>query len=170
MRAKAAQAEAKPQQSAVSSGLLSSIDQKLKSQGVEPAKFEQPPPASEIKGGATKSESAKKIELEPKLALDKGPLFLSPAEAPEKSSSAQEPVTQDKKPATPGKPQEPSVREVPKTLVKGPIQTQAAPPATKPAEQKKPASSGQEEENKGALDQLRQELDAIGRVLNPFRW
>jgi len=169
MRAKA-RAEAKPQQTAVSSGLLSSIDQKLKSQGVEPGKFEQPPPTSETQDGAIKSESPKKIELKPKLALEKGPLFLSPAETSEKSPATQEAVSQDKKPAVPDKPQEPSVREVPKTLVKGPIQTQAAPPATKPAEQKKPASSGQEEENKGALDQLRQELDAIGRVLNPFRW
>jgi hypothetical protein len=45
----------------------------------------------------------------------------------------------------------------------------------KPAETKtakKPASSGEEEvdENKGALEQLKEDVGRIGRILNPFNW
>ena len=54
-----------------------------------------------------------------------------------------------------------------RVLVKGPIQQQATAP--KPAETKKPAS-GQEDEPKGVLDQIRQDVENASKVLNPFRW
>jgi hypothetical protein len=53
--------------------------------------------------------------------------------------------------------------------VRGPSQPQASPAPPKPAEQRKPAP-GQEEENKSALDRIREDLENIGKVLNPFRW
>ena len=63
-----------PQQDVVSGGLLSSIDQKLKSQGLEPSKFEAPPTANQT----PQREPVRKVELEPKVAVEKGPLFLLP--------------------------------------------------------------------------------------------
>src|SRR5262245_25570482 len=60
------------------SSVLGNIDQKLKSQGVEPAKFERPPTPEEIKAAAARNPQVKNVELEPKLALEKGPLFLNP--------------------------------------------------------------------------------------------
>src|SRR5262249_10428615 len=62
-----------PPQDVVSAGLLSSIDQKLKSQGFEPSKFEAPPTANQ-----TLQEPVKKVELGAKVAVEKGPLFLTP--------------------------------------------------------------------------------------------
>ncbi len=159
-----AQGKAEPPASNVSSSFLSSIDQKLKGSGVEPAKFEQPPSAADR---PARKEPPNKVELEPKLPAEKGPLFLSPRETAERSSSAQETANQEKKPPVSDKPQEPAVREIPKTLVRGPSQPQASP--AKPAEQSKP-TPGQEEENKSAFDRIREDLENIGKVLNPFRW
>ena len=74
------------QQNVVSSGLLSGIDQKLKSQGLEPAKLEAPPTPNQT----PKQEPIKKVELGAKVAVEKGPLFLNPTEIPGqgKASSA----------------------------------------------------------------------------------
>jgi hypothetical protein len=58
---------------------LSSIDQKLKTQGLEPSKFEAPPTPNQT-DETPKQEQAKKIELEPKVAVEKGPLFLPSTE------------------------------------------------------------------------------------------
>lgn len=164
-------AKTETQQSTVSSGLLSSIDQKLKSQGVEPAKFETPPPPGEPKESAPKKEQPKKIELEPKLAVEKGPLFLSPGEVQtqERAGLTPEPAKTEKKSESSDQPKEPAVREIPKALVRGPAQVQPATPAPKPAEQKKPAP-GEEEEPKGMLEQLKGDVENIGKILNPFRW
>src|SRR5688572_11218568 len=76
-----------PAQSPASSGLLSSIDQKLKSQGVEPARFELPPSPAEVTESAVKNTPPAKVELEPKVSAGKGPLFLAPAELPSKPTS-----------------------------------------------------------------------------------
>lgn len=158
--AKAAQNQ--PSQDVQSSGILSSIDQKLRNKGVEPGKFEPPPTAQEMKA-ATQKPQTKNVELEPKITLEKGPLYLNPADmpAPEKAAAN---ATPNQKPAQ----DDSTVKEPPsRVLVKGPIQQQAAAP--KPAETKKPAY-GQEDEPKGVLDQIRQDVESASKVLNPFRW
>jgi hypothetical protein len=53
-----------------------------------------------------------------------------------------------------------------KALVRGP---QPAAATAKPDEQKKSSISATEE-NKGVLDQMKQDLDSVGKMLNPFRW
>jgi hypothetical protein len=147
-----------------SSGILSSIDQKLKAQGVEPAQFEKPPTAEElIAAAAAQKPQIKNVELEPKLALEKGPLYLSPAEVQsrEKPTGSQE----MKEPEGAESSKEPPNR----ILVKGPVQPQPVTAAAKSAGAKKPGSN-QEDEPKGAFDQMRQDLEKASKVLNPFSW
>jgi hypothetical protein len=115
---------------------------------------------------APKKEPPKKVEIEPKLVLEKGPLFLNPVEAQTITGVAAEPVDQQKTPERAEK--QPATRDLSKALVKGPTQPQA-PPAAKPQEEKKPVP-GQDPENKGVFDQLRQDMDSVGKILNPFRW
>ena len=153
-----------PSQDVQSSGVLSSIDQKLRTRGVEPGKFEPPPTAQEVKTTATQKPSTRNVELEPKITLEKGPLYLNPADIPAHEKAAASTTPSNQKPA----PDESKVKEPPsRVLVKGPIQQQAAAP--KPAETKRPAS-GQEDEPKGVLDQIRQDVENASKVLNPFRW
>ncbi len=163
--AKAAQAQ-KPEE-VPTSAVLGSIDQKLKSQGVEPARFEKPPTAEEVKAAASQRPQAKNIELEPKLAVEKGPLFLNPSEVPaqEKADSSRETA----KANSIGESSDSSKESPSRTLVKGPVQTQSAAVGARPAEPKKP-SSNQEDEPKGMLDQMRQDIENASKVLNPFRW
>jgi outer membrane protein assembly factor BamD len=165
MAAKAA-AKPEPSQSLSNSGLLGSIDQKLKSQGLQPEQFEAapaPPPA----GGPSK-EKPKAVELEPKISLEKGPLFLSPAEVSvqEKTSTPAAAEKAEKKPEIADKQKEPGTREIPASVVRAPAQP---PAAAKPAEPKKP-EPGQEEEPKGFFEQLKDDAERVGRILNPFRW
>src|SRR6185295_11630412 len=63
------------------SEILSSIDQKLRAKGVEPAKFETPPPA-QVKEASAPKPQPKTVELNSKLTVEKGPLFLSPGDTP----------------------------------------------------------------------------------------
>jgi len=166
LAAKRKGAESKPQNTNTA-GLLSSIDQKLQKQGVAPAGFE-PPPAAPVGSNETKvkNEPQKKVEIEPKLVLEKGPLFLNPGEAQGLTGTTPEPLNQEKKMESAEK--EPATRNISKALVKGPTQPQAA-PAAKQEEEKKPVP-GQDPENKGIFDQLSQDIDSIGKILNPFRW
>src|SRR5215469_2123820 len=157
--------------SVADSGLLGSIDQKLRSQGVEPAKFESSvPPGQDNKPSAPRQEQVKTVALEPKMAVEKGPLFLSPPEAQTqvKPTVSPEPAKQEKVDSSNDKAPEPEVREVPRVLVKGPSQPQTV-AAAKPAEQKKPLPPD-DEENRGVIDYLKQDVESIGKVLNPFRW
>jgi hypothetical protein len=147
-------------------GLLSSIDQKLQKQGVGPAGFEPPPAIPTGKEPTAKNEPQKKVEIEPKLVLDKGPLFLNPGETHGITSATPEPVTQEKKPESAEK--QPATRNISQALVKGPTQPQVA-PAAKQEEEKKPVP-GQDPENKGVFNQIIQDIDNIGKILNPFRW
>jgi outer membrane protein assembly factor BamD len=165
-----AQPKAAPQESAIKGGLLDSIDQKLKSQGVEPSRPETPLPSNKAQE-TSKKEPSKKVELEPKVAVEKGPLFLAPAEifAPDKATSNQEPASPEKKPEAGETQQGPDEREFPEGLVKGPAQPQSPTAATKTAEQKKPAP-GQEEDPKGVFQQIRDDLENVSKILNPFRW
>jgi hypothetical protein len=114
-----------------------------------------------VKAASVAKPQTRNVEIEPKLTLEKGPLFLTPAEVPtqEKPAASEE----GKKPDEADRAQEPPSR----VLVKGPVQPAAAP--TKPAEPKKPFSV-QEEGPKGVMDQIRQDMDGVGKVLNPFSW
>jgi outer membrane protein assembly factor BamD len=161
-------APAQPQ-SPASSGLLSSIDQKLKSQGLEPSRFELPPSPAEITESAVKNIPPAKVELEPKVNSEKGPLFLAPAELPSSATSdrADDANTSNAKPDVVEKAQ-PADRIGPRNLVRGPTQSQPANRATTPAEQKKAAPG--EEESKGLFGQLRDDVENASKMLNPFRW
>jgi outer membrane protein assembly factor BamD len=155
--------KSEPQQTAINSGLLSSIDQELKNQGIEPSKFEAPPVSPEPKQTATREEP-KTVELEPKVPIEKGPLFLAPSEIPaHEGQELEQHTTPTEKEQAPGE------KELPRSLVKGPAQPQQASPAAKTAEQKKPAP-GEEEELKGVFQQLRDDMENVSKMLNPFRW
>ena len=86
----AAAAKPKPStsQDVQTSGILSSIDQKLKSSGVEPGRFEAPPSAAEVKAAAAQKPQSRNVEIEPKVQLEKGPLYLSPADLPAQENPA----------------------------------------------------------------------------------
>ena len=153
-----------PPQDVVSGGLLSGIDQKLKSQGLEPSKLEAPPTANPT----PQREPVRKVELEPKVAVEKGPLFLPPTEIPaqEKTPSTRAVANAEKKAESSEKQQVPGEREFPRTLVKGPAQPQ---PVAKTAEPKR-TLPGEEDDAKGVFDQLKSDAENVGKVLNPFRW
>jgi outer membrane protein assembly factor BamD len=157
-----------PPQDGGSSGLLSSIDQKLKSQGLEPSKFEEPPTPDQMQSTA-RQEPVKKVELEPKVAVEKGPLFLPSTEVrvQEKPASVETSTGLGAKPEPAQPPQTAPAgnQEFPRVLVQGPGQPQ---PGAKTAEQRKPLP-GQEEE-KGIFDQLKSDVDNVGKLLNPFAW
>ena len=159
--AKAAQSQAP--QDVKTSGILSSIDEKLKSKGVESGNFEQAPAAEKVKTATDQKPPAKNVEIEPKATLEKGPLYLSPADVPGQEKSAASAMT--------SKPEEgdsTTKETASRVLVKGPIQQQVAAP--KAAQTQRAASPNQEDEVKGVLDQLRQDIDNASKALNPFRW
>jgi hypothetical protein len=164
LAAKTKKTNPESQQNVVSSGLLSGIDQKLKSQGLEPSKFEAPPTPNQ----KPQQEPAKKVELGAKVAVEKGPLFLTPTEIPgQGKTSSADAVNPEKKAESSEKPQEPGNREeFPRTLVKGPIQPQPVAKTTEP----KRSLPGQEEEPKNALEQLKGDMENVSKALNPFRW
>ena len=174
----AAQARAKanptaePAQSVSSSGLLGAIDQKLQSKGVETTNVEPPAvAAANAQAKPRQPEPVQQVELQPKVAVESGPLFLSPAEIPAQDTSAgnQEKVEQEKK-ASADKSQDPGAREVPKALIKGPSQP-AAPAAVAKTNDKKPATpTFGDEEDKGIFDRLRQDAENLSKILNPFSW
>lgn len=156
-------------QSPEGSDLLSSIDQKLKSQGVEPSRFELPPSSAEVAESAAKNTAPAKVELEPKVGAEKGPLYLAPAELPSQTSSDRAPESDaiDTKPEG-AETKQPAGSEAPRNLVRGPTQAQPANRPTKTAEQIKPATG--QEETKGLFDHLRDDIESASKVLNPFRW
>jgi len=152
-----------PPKDVQSSGILSSIDQKLAAKGVQPGQFDKPPTAEEVKAAAIEQSRANtKLELEPKLSVEKGPLFLSPGnvEIGDKPATLPETNPSDAASAT----AEVSSR----VLVKGPIRTETNANAKETAA-KRPSSST-DDESKGVFDQLRQEVESASKVLNPFRW
>ncbi len=153
------------QESPATSGLLSSIDERLKRQGIEPPRYAVPVPPVEIKENAPKKQQPQKVELEPKLGSDQqGPLFLSPNEVP---ASPETPIVET---TTSEKSQDPEFREIPRRIVKGDKQPQAPAATPKTPERSKSASAPLDEETKGVLDYIREDVDKIDRVLNPFRW
>jgi len=169
-----AEARQAPPEGPVTSGLLSSIDQKLKSEGVDTSQVKQPTPAagSQASVPKPKKDEVKKVELEPKLAAGKGPLFLAPTDIPEtiQSSVPQETSNDDKKKEASDKEQDTGERQIPKSVVKGPSLIQPATTSAKPTEENKPTSTLGEEDSVGALERLKQDLESASKVLNPFEW
>ena len=172
-QARAAKAAANPQpaQSVTSSGLLSAIDQKLQTQGVEATKIEaSPAPSANAQASARKPEPTQKVELQSKVTLESGPLFLSPAEVPTqaKAVSSQEGADQQKEEVN--KPQDSEVRELPMALIKGPPQPAPAVAVAKSSEKKATSALGDDEAEKGVFDQLKQDAENVSKILNPFSW
>jgi outer membrane protein assembly factor BamD len=145
-----------------SSGVLSSIDQKLKAKGLEPAKFEQPPTVEEVKAATAAKPQERKVQIEPKVSLEKGPLYLSPADVPAQEKAAAG--------GTSSKPDDnQAAKQAPsRVLVKGPIQQQAA--AAKSADTQRNTALGPDDQPQGMFDQLRQDIESASKVLNPFSW
>ena len=162
-----------PASSTDTKGLLTGIDEALKRKGMDPAKFE-----TTVKSGAAGADNQatgrqpstarpeKKIELAPKLPVEKGPLFLdnSDYQAQEKAKESQ---ASDQAVAQPPKSAEPR-RDLPQAVVKGPPQPASEKPAeTKVAEKKSP---DEEDSSKGTLEQLKEDLGRIRNLFNPFGW
>ena len=143
--------------------ILGSIDQKLRAQGVEPTKLDAPPTPAQVKPGTAPKPQPQRVELEPKLSVEKGPLFLSPADAQATASPIQIPTSNASPPESDSK-QEVASRP----LVKGPIQAQASVPIVKTA----PKISGPAEEGNapGAFGQIQQDIEKASKILNPFSW
>ena len=163
------------------SGLLSNIDEKLKRQGIDPAKLDEAMKAEGKKtegpsgtGVASRPKPMEKIELEPRLSAERNPLFLKPQEfqPQEKSTAAKEPdKSAPVEPSSaPSSASTPPAQTLPELAVKGPPQ----PVKEKPAETKvaaKPKPGDEEEEgNKSVIDQIKEDIGRIGKILNPFSW
>lgn len=168
--AQAAAAEAKAKkasqapQDVQSSGILSSIDAKLQTKGFDPGKFEKGSSSEEVKPAESQSrQEAKPVEIEPKVTLEKGPLFLKPADVPAEDKT----TTPVNKPAE-GPRENERPTPVNRILVKGPVQPQSSTQPTQPAETQTSSNSG--DESKGGFDQLRQDVESVSKVLNPFSW
>ena len=142
--------------------ILGSIDQKLRAQGVEPTKLEAPPTSNQIKEVSVAKPQPQRVELEPKLSVEKGPLFLSPGDA---QATASAPQTPDN---TPRAATESKTEVAARPLVKGPIQAQAAAPNVKPvAKSSAPAEEGSAA---GMFGQIQQDIEKASKILNPFSW
>lgn len=160
--AQAAAVNAKSQ-SAPINDVLSSIDQKLRAQGVEPAKFQAPPTPDQVKEALTATPQARTVELEPRLSVEKGPLFLSPTDTQPRPSSAASVPAETPSAVNEAKPEIPT-----RHLVKGPVQTQAAAPTAKPATpgSTNPADPG----STSVFGQIQQDIERASKILNPFSW
>jgi len=142
--------------------ILSSIDQKLRAKGVEPAKFEAPPSPAQVKEATAPKPQPKTVELEPKLTVEKGPLFLSPGDAAVTATATQS-ANNAQPPAS-----EPKQETASRPLVKGPVQTQAAASNQKPVAPRTPANA--EEGTPSVFGQIQQDIEKASKVLNPFSW
>jgi len=163
-----------PPQSAT--GLISNIDEALKRKGIEPAKVEastksteQRPQLQESNRQPSAVSSQQKIQLDTKLAPEKGPFLL---ESEEFQPPENPPQSEQEKTKAPTEEQEPS-REIPKSVVKGPTPPFNA--IDKPAEtpqvtERKKSPDENEEQNKGVFDQLKDDLGRLRGMLNPFSW
>jgi outer membrane protein assembly factor BamD len=160
-------AKAEAAQPIATTGLLGAIDQKLKSQGVDPSAIELPAPAVEAPQKPASSRPPASVELEPKIATEKGSLFLPPSEV--QTQDKTDATGQENKSADAADDQQTAGREIPKALVKGPPQTATTPAAGKPAPQRATPRFG-DEEDQGAFDRMMKDAENLGNLLNPFRW
>jgi outer membrane protein assembly factor BamD len=160
--------------------LLSNIDQKLKGQGIDAAKAEETinkktEAAPKAVAPRPRPKPTETIQLEPRLSTEKSPLFLQPQEfqPQERPAAGAEPeqsatggASAPSKAATTPPPQ-----TLPDLAIKGPPQAAKEKPAETKTAKKPTSGEGEEEvEEKGALEQLKEDVGKIGRILNPFNW
>ena len=163
---KLATAVAETPTAAPTSELISGIDEALRRKGVEAPKA---PGLAKLPEGAKGPEGSRipaaqpspqtKVELAPRLPAEKGPLFLETGEFQVKDTA------EETKQAA--KPTGPEAGQPPKTLAESVVKNPAQAPTVKPAEKK---TTPEGEEQRGPLDQLKEDLQAVGRILNPFNW
>jgi outer membrane protein assembly factor BamD len=156
------------------SGFVSKLDEALKQRGIDPSKIEavraQKPPTTGAPPLVARPKPEPQIQLEPRLGTErKGPLLgaqeFQPQERPAPLKEADlAPGAEAASPAPPAEPEQP--QSLPQAVVTGPPQ----PPKEKPAETKSAAKAGAEPEEKGVLDQLKEDAGRIGNILNPFKW
>ena len=159
--AKAA-AQNEPPKDVQSSGILSSIDQKLAAKGVSPGNFEKPPTAEEVKAASVEqARASNKVELEPKFTPEKGPLYLKPGEVQVQEKSPDPVEAKDTDTASSA----PDLAS--RVLVKGPVQSQAVVSA-KAVEAKKPSLD--DDQPKGVMDQLKDSVESASKALSPLHW
>jgi hypothetical protein len=144
-------------------GLLSEIDQKLKSQGFDPSSVPLPEAAPQAPAAAAAAKPAT-VELEPRITSERGSLFLGSSEV-----QPQQNVDRVEKPEEVAADPQPGNREFPQAIVQRPAQPAASPGTPKGTNQKAPQGFGNEEEP-GMFDQVLKDADNLGKLLNPFRW
>src|SRR3989338_3520633 len=158
-------------------GLIGGVDEALRRKGIDPSKIETVEKSGAPGAGKTGSSSQApavssrpKVELSPKLPQEKGPLFLDGGEY-----QAREKINESGKAKTAGGseasqpsniPASRSASQLPQAVVKGPQTAKEKPAETKVTEKKAP----DDEEEKGALDQLREDVGRVRDFLNPFNW
>jgi len=162
-----ATAVAKTPTAVPTSELISSIDEALKRKGVEAPKeaglAKLPDGAKGPEGTsipASQPSSSKKVELAPRLPTEKGPLFLETGEFQVKDTA------EETKEAAKPKGQE--ATQPPKTLAESVVKSPAQAQTIKPAEKK--TTPPDAEEQRSPWDQIREDMKALGGILNPLNW
>jgi len=150
------------------SGLLDSIDKRLKTKGIEAPKAGE---NARTLGGLEASQPSsipasqpyveKNVELTPRLSGEKSPIF----DAGNFQAKGSPNEVEKKVKPTPDKPAD-SPEGLPAIVVKGPP---PLPSKEKPAE-KSSADKMPEDEEKGALDQIKDDLKGLSDLLNPLNW
>jgi len=163
------------------SGLLDSIDKGLKRKGMEPPQLE-PIPTGQPKDNrerATRPQNPEKVELSPRLSTEKNPLLDAgdyqlkekpgkagkPGKREGSDTSKQAGLPVGERTQTGVQASEP-LKELPKGVVKGPPTRLLK---ERPAEITS-ADKKSEDEEKGAFDQIKDDLKSLGTILNPFSW
>lgn len=157
--------------SSSSSGVVTGIDKALKQKGIELPEVEIPDGSSVMSGTQDSNDErpipprTKKVELDTKLQFEKGPLFLEGGELPVqgKAKEDEEASRPDSLKASepPSVAESQPLKELPQAVLTDPAQRRE-----KLAEKKKPEEKG--EEDKGMFDQLREDVEDLGTLLNPF--
>jgi outer membrane protein assembly factor BamD len=160
-------ADTSPAPPSDTSGLITSIDQGLKSKGIDPTKVTTNPITDERQGTKDLSrQPAQEIELSPRLNMEQKPFFLDPqairVPEAEKASEPKE-ETQTNKPTE-------SVKGLPQAVVTGLPQPQKESRKEVKAADKKKPSEDENEESKGVFDQLKEDVGRLKSLLNPFSW
>jgi len=146
--------------------VLNSVDEKLKSQGIDPTKMEMPVPVS---AAPTNQQAApapgKNVQLDSRLPVEKGPLFLeqgTPQPPPAKAQPEESPVQKTDEGSQP--PAEPS-QQLPSAVVKGApprVKETGLDPRTAKPEESAPLPD--------AFDQIRQDAESLRKALSPLNW
>ncbi len=168
---KTATPKAGPVSTTATSGLITNIDERLKAKGIDPSKVQLASPGGETVTyrpefeGSSSPQAQGKIELAPRIAVEKGPLFLDSGKVREEDLGKGD---EEKEKIQSQKTTEP-IKELPQAVVKGrPAPAQEKVAETKPADKK--TTGGADEESKGVLDQIKEDLGRMQSILNPFSW